>query len=557
MAFPKNSISVPNETKRIVDHFGERINWPCYIVGNGPSAAEVRLSEEEAATSVVFRANWFHLENEQRFGSKVDGFFWSVDNPGLRDAVKEVQLTNKYQISAFFQPFQAADSRKQVATTSASTMQPNFDHWAVIASNPTLARFLMGRPLPTQGMQMIAFAAVLGFKKIHVAGIDLYENMAQRYSWDVPEDVKAHLKEKDFSGGYEDSHSLDIDLLFLRAIREQYAFELIGISNMNRIAPFLDGREERRAMRKPLSARARGNVYVTLANGRYAIGAMALARSLAKVTDVPLLVLHSDHYTPKVLSHIPNIQTRRVDAIPNPHSHGQQRFGETYTKLRIFELLGFERVTFIDADCIVLQSIDELFDLKGIYVAPDWGIDLTDQFNSGLISFSPTEELRDRIFQSLPRSVSLDGGDQGFLNWVLKGEVSLLPPEYNLLKRLPVHHPNLVNVKDAKVLHFVGDNPWDTFQMHHAFTTMENLWASVLEKEDWRHVYWMNKTFISKRWGKRENDPAPVTATTNKFEQRLKRYDPVRRFVVKWGDVLLPNAIAKPLDRTLKKLGVL
>src|SRR3546814_7883802 len=93
----------------------------------------------------------------------------------------------------------------------------------------------MGRPLPTQGMQMIAFAAVLGFKKIYVAGIDLYEDAASRYAWNVPDEVRSQLKEKDYSGGYESNHDLEVDLMFLRAIREQYQFELIGLSQMNRI----------------------------------------------------------------------------------------------------------------------------------------------------------------------------------------------------------------------------------------------------------------------------------------------------------------------------------
>src|SRR3546814_9720048 len=83
----------------------------------------------------------------------------------------------------------------------------------------------MGRPLPTQGMQMIAFAAVLGFKKIYVAGIDLYEDAASRYAWNVPDEVRSQLKEKDYSGGYESNHDLEVDLMFLRAIREQRSEE--------------------------------------------------------------------------------------------------------------------------------------------------------------------------------------------------------------------------------------------------------------------------------------------------------------------------------------------
>ncbi|MCZ4093040.1 alpha-2,3-sialyltransferase [Sinorhizobium psoraleae] len=205
MSFPKNSLSVPSEIERIKRHFEGRLHQDCYIVGNGPSSAEVRLSEEQVANSVIFRANWFFLEKEKFYGDRVDGFFWSVDNAGLRDNLKEIQRLDQYKIDAFFQPFQASDLREKVVTASAAHLMPNFDHWAVIASNPTLARFMMGRPLPTQGMQMIAVAAILGFKKIHISGIDLYADMAQRYAWDVPDTVRAHLQEKDIAAGYEKS----------------------------------------------------------------------------------------------------------------------------------------------------------------------------------------------------------------------------------------------------------------------------------------------------------------------------------------------------------------
>src|SRR3546814_16620088 len=80
---------------------------------------------------------------------------------------------------------------------------------------------------------------------------------------------------------------------------------------------------------------------------------MALARSSAKVTETPLLVLHSDPYAPRALAHLSNVETRRVEKIANHHSPKQARFMDALTKLRIFDLLEYDRVTFIDADCIV------------------------------------------------------------------------------------------------------------------------------------------------------------------------------------------------------------
>jgi hypothetical protein len=557
VSFPKNSLSVPNEIERIQRHFEGRLHQDCYIVGNGPSSAEVRLSEEQAANSVIFRANWFFLETEKFYGDRVDGFFWSVDNAGLRDNLKEIQKLDQYKIEAFFQPFQASDLREKVVTSSAAALMPNFDHWAVIASNPTLARFMMGRPLPTQGMQMIAVAAILGFKRIHISGIDLYADMAQRYAWDVPDTVRAHLQEKDIAAGYEKKHSLDLDLHFLRAIRAQYEFDLVGLSRMEIMAPHLDRTETRRSEPKPEGTGRKGNVYVTMADGRYAIGAMALARSLAAVSDTPLLVLHTDPYTPRLLRHLPNVSTLKVEPINNPHSHGQSRFAGTFTKLRVFDLLDYDRITFVDADCVVLKSIDDLFERDGFWAAPDWGTVLHIAFNSGVFSFSPSEDLKNQVFSAIPHSHSSDGGDQGFLNVVFASDVQWLPVEYNTLKRLPVNHPNLVNINDVKVLHFVGENPWDTYQNKPEFAHLENIWASFMEKEDWRHAFWMNKSFISKRWGKNGKTAVKTPEAKDKFERRLNGYGPIRRTVVKWGDILLPDAVAKPIDKTLKRMGFL
>src|SRR3546814_14259985 len=106
--------------------------------------------------------------------------------------------------------------------------------------------------------------------------MDLYEDAASRYAWNVPDEVRSQLKEKDYSGGYEINHDLEVDLMFLRAIREQYQFELIGLSQMNIMAPFLD-HAERKFTPRPTAQNAEGNINLTLADRPNGIGYMALA----------------------------------------------------------------------------------------------------------------------------------------------------------------------------------------------------------------------------------------------------------------------------------------
>ena len=113
------------------------------------------------------RCNWFFLEERPLFGKVVDYYFQSVYNQGLINNLRSADIQLKYDIKRYCMPFLL--NEKEVGPD----LNPVADHWAILATNSTLARFMMGRPLPTQGMQMIAFAAIMGFKKIYIAGIFL------------------------------------------------------------------------------------------------------------------------------------------------------------------------------------------------------------------------------------------------------------------------------------------------------------------------------------------------------------------------------------------------
>src|SRR3546814_7593778 len=113
-----------------------------------------------------------------------------------------------------------------------------------------------------------------------------------------------------------------------------------------------------------------------------------------------------------------------------------------------------------------------------------------------------------------------------------------------MLKRFPVHHPNLINLEDVKVIHYVGDNPWDIHQKRAEFTQLERLWAEFLEAEDWRHEFWMNKTFISRRWAKLTSNvkKRPRIPVTTKLVQRVKSLRQVKR-IKKWVHQLAPKGV--------------
>lgn len=109
-----------------------------------------------------------------------------------------------------------------------------------------------------------------------------------------------------------------------------------------------------------------------------------------------------------------------VEPIPNPYAaetHVAGWVDSGFTKLRIWELTQFERVVYLDADCLVLEDLQELFALEADFAAaPD--VFPPDRFNAGVLLVRPNLELFDDLVQQASTRAlpSYDGGDTGFLN---------------------------------------------------------------------------------------------------------------------------------------------
>lgn len=486
------------QEEEIAAYFSGKLDRPCYIIGNGPSAdIEIDLPEN----ALVFRMNWFFLENHKRFGRRVDGYFFSAQDDLLMQELERVVVSKDYEISKIFSPL----NLKEV-----QTIWPKFvDHWAFLATNSTIARFLMSRPLPTQGLQVLATLLLAGFKDIRLVGIDFYENQhaGRRYAYEVPKHLKFSMQKKDLKNGYESEHNLATDLRFLEGIRQEFSEACVQvISGSDKlIATFNRQQPPPSETKRPCSKLDISNLshaYVTYVDGDYYHGARALARSLSAVSDVPLYVMYSDPAIPSRLSHHQNIRFRKVEPVTNPNArldHG--RFKSVYTKLRVFEVfMEMERIVFIDADAIVLKPIEELFDCSGFSACPDWGVELRDHvFNSGVFSFQPSEALRQKVFDAIGITRSEDGGDQGLLNTVITGW-NELPSGYNTLKRLREHHAELFNLDEVKILHFVGEKPWNRLDFEFDFADLDAIWLNFLNFEERAElVEFLRREHVSKR----------------------------------------------------------
>ena len=135
------------------------------------------------------------LEEGLPYGNTVDYYFQSVYNKELYLQLQSNAMKSKYNIRRYCSPFQLGGDKRGLF------LFPSADHWAVLSLDSTIARFMMGRPLPTQGMQMLAFAAIMGFKKIYMTGVDMYQDQSQRYSYSISDKLKSSVRDKDLNPG--------------------------------------------------------------------------------------------------------------------------------------------------------------------------------------------------------------------------------------------------------------------------------------------------------------------------------------------------------------------
>lgn len=97
-----------------------------------------------------------------------------------------------------------------------------------------------------------------------------------------------------------------------------------------------------------------------------------LHRTLRVLSTYPLLVLATaalgDEYV--ALLERQGLRVVRIEPLQPGVANevAFERFADTWTKLAVFGVEGYERLILIDADTIMLRGMDELFDLE---LAPD------------------------------------------------------------------------------------------------------------------------------------------------------------------------------------------
>ncbi|KAH8263955.1 hypothetical protein KR038_010327, partial [Drosophila bunnanda] len=215
--------------------------------------------------------------------------------------------------------------------------------------------------------------------------------------------------------------------------------------------------------------------WVTLTtNDTYSLGALVLAHSLKRAgTAHQLAVLVTPTVSQAMRDRLKEVYNvvQEVNVLDSQDAANlallaRPELGVTFTKLHCWRLVQFEKCVFLDADTLVLQNCDELFEREELSAAPD--VSWPDCFNSGVFVFKPSVDTFGQITEFAVKNGSFDGGDQGLLNqffgdWATADIKKHLPFVYNVTAYASYCYlPAFKQFRDKiKILHFAGKlKPW-------------------------------------------------------------------------------------------------
>lgn len=279
--------------------------------------------------------------------------------------------------------------------------------------------------------------------------------------------------------------------------------------------------------------------YVTLlTTTSYLPGVLVLYYSLRSTTPrYPLVVM----VTPPVSQDARDILKksgiilREIQSLCPTSTSGEKlcedRFVDTWTKLRAFELFEFRRVVLLDCDMLVRRNMDDLFDLDlagdqiaATYVCAcnprkfkhypgDWTpencayssyaqINATSDkkipnaprthrlLNSGTVVLTPSMEQANKLFKFISSSSKLTSyifPDQDLLSEFYEGKWIPISWEYNALRMLRTVHPDVWDDEKVRCVHYIlPDKPWlsrknpDVNALH--FGILHEWWWQVFDE---------------------------------------------------------------------------
>ncbi|KAI1034193.1 hypothetical protein LB503_012481 [Fusarium chuoi] len=265
---------------------------------------------------------------------------------------------------------------------------------------------------------------------------------------------------------------------------------------------------------------ARHNAYATLiTRDSYLPGVIILAYTLQRNASIyPLVVLYTPNL-PRDAKRVLELEAPKCNMILRECEHLlppegvkmtliAERFADTWTKLRVFELFEYDAVCYLDADMAVLDNMDVVFKVE-THLPDDWiaanhvcvcnldsdswapedwraencaytplrhptaleePLQPTDAspsphklLNGGMFIFHPSEGLWGKmlhVFNTTPLLSSFMFPDQDFLAFFFENKWYALGWQYNAIKTMRYWHPNIWRDEEVICLHYIVDKPW-------------------------------------------------------------------------------------------------
>ncbi|XP_027364544.1 putative UDP-glucuronate:xylan alpha-glucuronosyltransferase 4 [Abrus precatorius] len=241
--------------------------------------------------------------------------------------------------------------------------------------------------------------------------------------------------------------------------------------------------------------------YVTILHSSeaYVCGAIALAQSILQTYKSilqhnnytrDLLLLADESIGPKSTRGLKAAgwRIKRIKRILNPFATKGSYNEWNYSKLRIWQLTMYDKIIFIDADLLVLKSIDDFFTYPQLSAAPN---DFT-LFNSGLMVIEPSMCMFEDLMKETLKVKPYNGGDQGLVNEVFTWW-HRLPTKLNYLKSFQERPENEKEEvpEDLYAIHYLGLKPWMCYRDYDCNWDMQELhvFASDLVHHKWWQVH--------------------------------------------------------------------
>lgn len=198
-----------------------------------------------------------------------------------------------------------------------------------------------------------------------------------------------------------------------------------------------------------------------LSTDDYLDGVLVLNQNLIDLNSkYPLLCLINEHIsidTINILNKF-NIKYKLINSITYNSNKKMERWNNSFDKLNVFNLTEYNKLIYLDSDLLILNNIDNLFEINRFTMVPDIPFN-KEKFNSALMIVIPDNNIYKALIEltdTMNESNTDYVGDQTIINEYYKDKnVITLDKEYNTMKSLHLDNDKYTSYEVTKDV----DNP--------------------------------------------------------------------------------------------------